>query len=574
VATDTRSLDDTLAAALDARAQGDLATAEAMLRRAMDDAPCDPRPRQFLGAVLTDRQETGEAIEILAKAVELAGPLTERRAGVYNNYANALRCAQQYEQAEEILRELVVVAPKAWQHWHNLAHVLKDTERFDEAVSPIRRAIALAPEHGPNHAVLGSVLHSVGRLNSAAAAFNRCIELGSDSDVNVWTQLGNTYRMLGDMPNALEALERANRMTRGAAPTRSNLAIALVQLGRLDEAREHFATAIEIEPENDGWKHNLGYCQLTAGELPDGWYNWEYAISGGPRGTERPIDVPRWTPDDSDVRVLCYREQGVGDEILFASVLPDLAAHVREVIYECDARLEPLFTRSFPNVHVRPVSWSASLGQTIHDFDCAIPIGSLGLHFRSTVDMFPEQNTFLVADPERVAARRAALRDVAHGNAIVGVSWRSRIKTAERRLEYTHLSEWGELFATPNVTWVSLQYDDCERELHAAEQEFGVTIHRWRDIDYMNDFEEVSALMTVCDLVVAPRNAVAMLSGALGRPTVMMGNRWDWSDLGTDSCPWLPSIQLVCRHVGEDWDQVLASAAARVRAVASGKETA
>jgi len=90
----------------------------------------------------------------------------------------------------------------------------------------------------------------------------------------------------------------------------------------------------------------------------------------------------------------------------------------------------------------------------------------------------------------------------------------------------------------------------------------------------MNDFEEVAALMTCLDLVVSPRSAVAMLGGALGAPTVMMGNRWDWSDLGTDTSPWFPTIQLAYRHVGDEWDAVLATAAASVREVAANHRPA
>ena len=83
------------------------------------------------------------------------------------------------------------------------------------------------------------------------------------------------------------------------------------------------------------------------------------------------------------------------------------------------------------------------------------------------------------------------------------------MKTAERRLEYTQLDQWGELFAIPGVNWINLQYDDCERDLRMAERKFGVTIHRWDWLDLMNDFEEVAALMTCLDLVVSPRSAVA-----------------------------------------------------------------
>ena len=118
-------------------------------------------------------------------------------------------------------------------------------------------------------------------------------------------------------------------------------------------------------------------------------------------------------------------------------------------------------------------------------------------------------------DAARVDAWRERLAALGPGP-YVGISWRSKIQTAERRLEYTRLDEWGEIFAVPGVTWVNLQYDDCNRELRDAEQRFGVQIHRWDWLDLMNDFDEVAALITALDLVVAPFNAVSMLSGALG----------------------------------------------------------
>ena len=569
--TDTRSVDDLLQAGLDARAEGEVVVAEECFRKAMERAPRDFRAPQFLGALLVERDDIKDGVEILEGAVDLAGPLSTSNCGVYNNFANALRLAERHEESEALLLQIVEIAPGEWQHWHNLAHLLKDMGRHDEAVAPIRRAIALAPGHGPNHAVLGSILFNLGRLNSAAAAFRRCIDLGWNEDVNVWTQLGGTYRLLGDIHAAVDALQEAFDRSGGAASTHSNLGITMNQLGRFDDAGEHFRAAIRIQPDEPSWRTNYGYHQLTAGDIPEGWVNWEYGLDDGPRGNERPIDVPRWTPDDNAVRVLCYREQGVGDEILFASCLPDFQTRVQEAIYEADKRIVPLFARSFPGMEVREPSWDREFGQRMHDFDRAIPVGSLPMHLRPTVADFPERQSFLVPDPDLVTQWRATIAEIANGNAVVGMSWRSRIKTAERRLEYTHLDEWADLFSIPGVTWLNLQYDDCFRELDAAEREFGVKIHRWPAVDYMNDFDTVAAIMAACDLVVAPRNAVAMLSGALGRPTVMMGNRWDWSDLGTDRCPWLPTIDLVYRHVGEDWDQVLATAAEKVRAVASRK---
>jgi tetratricopeptide (TPR) repeat protein len=559
------STDVLLTRAVAAHGRGDLAETERLCRQILERDATEPSAVQLLGAVLSERNEAPAAIECFDAATERVGRPDADNTGFYNNYANALRRAKRYVQAELILREIVGIQPRSWHAWHNLGQVLKDGERYDEAVAALRRATTLAPEHGPNHAVLGEVLYHLGRLRSADRSLRRCIELGWDTDVNLWTLLGNTQRLLGDLPEAISCLEHALDLSKGSSAARSNLAIAYAQTGRFDDATEHLRTSILLEPDSDIMHSNASYVLLTAGEIVEGWNEWEWGLFG-PRGNERPTNKPRWTPEHRDGRVLCYREQGVGDEILFASCYPDLIDAADDVIIETDPRVATLFARSFPRAEVRAQTINMVDGETMHDFDYAIPAGSLPLHFRGTLASFPGRASFLVADPERVAAWTARLAEIGPGP-FVGMSWRSRLKTAERRLEYTQLDLWGDLFAIPDVTWINLQYDDCERDLRAAERTFGVTIHRWDWLDLMNDFEEVAALMTCLDLVVSPRSAVSMLGGALGIPTVMMGNRWDWSDLGTDTSPWFPAIQLVYRHVGEEWDAVLATAAASVRAL-------
>jgi len=176
--------------------------------------------------------------------------------------------------------------------------------------------------------------------------------------------------------------------------------------------------------------------------------------------------------------------------------------------------------------------------ESMHDFDRAISAGSLIRWFRPTIETFPDRASYLVPDPARVDAWRERLAATGPGP-YVGISWRSRIRTAERRLEYTRLDEWAAIFGVPGVTWVNLQYDDCSSELRAAEKKFRVHVERWDWLDLMNDFDEVAALTAALDLVVAPFNAVSMLSGALGVPTVAMGNRFGWGELGSGRMPWM-----------------------------------
>jgi len=551
-----------------AQRTGDLVAAEAAYRRVLENHPAEPRATQLLGALLADRNEIDAAVDLFEAAAPVIGEPNAENFGFFNNYANALRRAKRLHAAEELLRVLVRVAPREWQPWHNLGQTLKDLERYDEAAAALRRALMFAPEFGPNHGVLGEILHNLGRLNSAEVSLRRAIELGCANDHAVWTVLGNNTRMLGRLDESLEMIERALVLSGGSPSAHSNVGVVLMQLGRFDESVAHFRQAIACEPENNGFHGYLGYALLAAGRLEDAFDPWERAIQGGLRGTERDTQVPRWTPSDVDTRVLVYREQGVGDEIMLASLYPDLVDGAREVIIECDPRLVPLFARSFAGAEVRAQSHDEMRRERLHDYDRAISAGSLIRWFRPAIEDFPDRDAYLVADRARVDAWRERLAAAGPGP-YIGISWRSRIQTAERRLEYTRLDDWDAIFAVPGVTWVNLQYDECERELHDAERRFGVRIERWEWLDLMNDFDEVAALTSALDLVVAPFNAVAMLSGALGVPTVAMGNRYGWGELGTGRLPWTPLVRVASRMPDEEWEHVLTTAAREVSDVAA-----
>jgi len=542
---------------------GDFAAAAQLYRRVLETQPHEERATQLLGAILAERAEIDAAIDLFESAVPHVGPASAETLGFYNNYANTLRRAGRLNAAEEILRDLVAAAPRAWQPWHNLGQTLRDQERFDEAAAAMRRAVQLEPDFGPNHGVLGEILHHLGRLNSADVSLRRAIELGCANDHSVWTLLGNNQRMLGHLEEALEMVTRAMVLCGGTPASHSNVGVVMMQLGRNDESVAHLHQAIAGDPENNGFHGYLAYSLLTSGRIAEAIEPWERAIAGGPRGTERDVDVPRWTPADTGSRVLVYREQGVGDEIMLASMYPDLIGATREVVIECETRLVSLFTRSFPNAEVRTQSCDGRRRETMHDFDRAIPAGSLIGHFRRDLADFPDRPSHLVADPQRVAEWKDRLAEIGPPP-YVGISWRSQIRTAERRLEYTRLDQWGAVLGVPGVTWVNLQYDDCNRELHDAENHFGVRIHRWDWLDLMNDFDEVAALVSALDLAIAPFNAVSMLSGALGVRTFAIGRRFTWGTLGTNRLPWLPAVAVALRAPDEAWDGPLALAAQHV----------
>ena len=104
--------------------------------------------------------------------------------------------------------------------------------------------------------------------------------------------------MLGELPEAIDCLERAFTLSEGSPNAHSNLGIVYSQVGRFDDALAHFRTAIQMEPDGRLLHSNAAYGLLIAGEIVEGWREWEWgALYAGPRGEERRLDVPRWTPD-------------------------------------------------------------------------------------------------------------------------------------------------------------------------------------------------------------------------------------------------------------------------------------
>ncbi len=186
--------------------------------------PYDEHATQFLGAILADRNELDQALDLFEAARSHIGAPSSTTFGFYNNYANVLRRVGRLLAAEEILRRLVAVSPSAWQAWHNLGQTLKDLERYDEAAAAMRRAVMLEPDFGPNHGVLGEMLHNLGRLHSASVSLRRAIELGCFDDHAIWTVLANNERMLGNLDEALVLIDRAlvlaGGLSRGAQQRR------------------------------------------------------------------------------------------------------------------------------------------------------------------------------------------------------------------------------------------------------------------------------------------------------------------------------------------------------------------
>ena len=279
-----------------------------------------------------------------------------------------------------------------------------------------------------------------------------------------------------------------------------------------------------------------------------------------------PPSLPEWQGESlGDGTLYVWPEQGVGDEIVFASMLPELIERTPRVVVACDSRLVRTFERSFPRARTVPAAALAGLAQNLSEQDRQCAMGDLGAVLRPSLESFPPRRRYFVPNPVQAERWRGWLHSIGDGIK-VGFSWRSQNLRAERRLACTALSQWGAIFRAAGVHFVCLQYDECEAELKDAEDRFGMVLHRPPGLDQRNDLDGVIALMAGLDLVVTAPTTVSTLAGAVGTSTWQLTRGVDWHGMGCERSPWQPSVRQIHRRWNVTWDDVLADVAEQLRA--------
>lgn len=348
------------------------------------------------------------------------------------------------------------------------------------------------------------------------------------------------------------------------AKTLNNLAHVYVCLAQPRRAIEAAEKALKLDPTQPEAQYNRGQALLMLGEYESGWQGYEMNLGRHSGRKERLYGtIPRWT-GVKGLTVVAYGEQGLGDEISFASCIPDLQRDCKEVIIESDKRLGNLFRRSF-GCKVYGTRFNQGIAWAFkHEIDASVAFGSLPGFYRNSEASFPGE-PYLIADPQRRVMYRALL-DSLGPRMKVGIAWSGgRTNTGKKRRSI----DWQELMPIfrQHATFVSLQYEGCP-EL-AAMREAGVDIHHFPNIVQAQDYDETAALVAELDLVITVQQAAVHLAGALGTPCFALIPKipiWRYR-LHGDSMPWYKSVKLFRQR--DQWVHPISDVATELRSLCS-----
>ena len=431
----------------------------------------------------------------------------------------------------------------------------------------------------PNLLVEGGRLYAAKQLAAATVLFQRAFLL-SPADPNVLRRLAVVLAESGDLNSSATLLRWAARLTPFSADVHSNraslqlrqkelemaavsasraialdpgrwgaytnVAVANQSLALPEQALCYYERSLQLRPTgNDYPRVNIGQLLLSMGRFAEGWS--QFARRFDVNTPHLPTRLPRLVRVDRASRVLLWGDQGVGDQIMFSSMLNDWLARRVASTLRVDDRLVPLFSRSFPTLDVIGESCQFDEAQ----YDAQLSLGDLGGFLRQTADDFlGHQGAFLSADQDLVGKYgQQLLRSGAR--LVVGVSWRSQnVDTgAKRSMSPTQLCD---SLALPGITLVNLQYGK-------REQDDVADLMLDSGVDNTLDLDGLAAVIAACDLVITIGNTTAHLAAALGRETwvlVPKASGWRWMQQGSRT-PWYESVEIFRQTSDNDWREPL-----------------
>lgn len=428
--------------------------------------------------------------------------------------------------------------PDNFYYIYLLASYYSKKENLGAAIMAYEKAIQLYPDFSECINNVGGCYRKLGYFDKAVKAFQRAVDLGS------------TEKFLKDGGEHAKGL---------LADYISNLGSAHVAMHMPDTAMKYFDEALALNPECENAKWNKSLALLEIGDYENGFINYDFGDRKNAKKTRNyklnAVDTPLWN-GEKDKTVVVFGEQGIGDEIMFATILPDLAKDCKKVIYDAHPRLYGMFRRAFKDIGIdcygtrkdHQVAWIVN-----YDVDYKIPIGSLGKHYRKKWEDFP-RTPYLIPDENSIERAKKELEKLPQKKLNIGISWKGGTHKSSKDSRVLPMGELVPLFENLDANFISLQYHD--NVIHEIDKFFegtGNQIYHFKPL--IDEYNLTLGLVSQLDLVISVPQSVVHLCGAAGVRTYQLcpyRHLWQMGVYGHDM-PWYSSVTNLWQRHHEDW---------------------
>lgn len=520
-------------------------------------------------------------------SMELAKELTNKQA-----YQEAIDYLEEHAFDHDVPQEARYLLGKLYRHIGELDQaelILQqciEDEDFDAAT-----ALELAEIHFAKHALdtadfyakkalsfdaldnkvlvlLAEIAHEAQRYADSLSYLEKCALDENAPDEKILTRLANAQLYSGQYEQSLETAERLINLSPGAE---DGLAFCMycsnLYLGNIDEARRLAENGVRRHPGDPGFMLGRGMFRLLTHDFANGWDDYRYRLQADPR-LIRPFPFQEWQGEPlRDKVILVAAEQGIGDQIMFASCVTDLVGQGAKVILEATARLHPLFARSFDECQVvaSDQKYNIDWANSLNDVDYYLHAGDLPFFFRRTIADFPTLNSYLRADSNMASDWRKNLSDQGNDSPIkIGFAWKGGTEFTRSYVRSLTPADMTPLFGIPNITWISLQFGATDEE-YANLPPMHPSSKLLYYPDTGMDLDELAAMIDAVDIVITACNTNVHLAGALGKKTLVLTPYLpEWRYGLEQKMPWYSSVSLLRQHIAGNWSEPIKLACAHI----------
>jgi tetratricopeptide (TPR) repeat protein len=462
--------------------------------------------------------------------------------------------SQNYQEAVMVLNEAIKIQPDLKLANHALGSALFMIEDYQGALSAFNHEIEINPKYPDAYCDKGYALNELGNYQEAFKAASLAVKL-DPIYADPYNVIAVSLNQLDRYDEAMQSVLRAIEIDESKANYFCTKANILLNKGCLPEALDSLETALELNPRYEEAAFNKSTIHLRLLDFEMGWKLYENRFATYPKDSRNKFITKNLFDKNIDSlgRIFIFQEQGIGDQILCASVFHEIDKEKKVIYIEIDEKLFPIFNRSFENLKfVTSKNYPNS-----NSYETTFGIASLPSFFRKNINAFNiNRHSFLLSDKDKTSRYRERILSEAPLNKICGISWQSKNQTIGK-YKTLDLINLIEILGLQGITFVNLQYNPPLEELKLFEAEHKVRIKNFSEVDLFNDIDSLCSLVDACDFVVTISNINVHVAGALGKKTFLLapyarGRHWYWHENLTKSL-WYPSVEIFTQTETGDW---------------------
>ena len=532
-------------------------------------------PIVTLGALYFDLNEFDKALNLFKKA-EILRP---NDIGYLRMIATLNKKNGNLDEAIKYLNRAINLQPEDSYLYNDRGIFYIENKMFDEALIDLNQAINLNSDDSNLFYNRSQALLKLRLYAEAEADCKKALELKPESS-QIYSQLGNIDFKLNRFDTALSFYDKAISLNPEDPAALIIKGVFFKKIKRLDLAKIVYLRLLDFS-ENIGVINDASIFFLNQKFFSIGWNAYANRIN-----TPLPIwkfflDLTnelskyslKWEGQLNCESLLIIGDQGIGDQIIYLSMLKELSKKVKKITVLINHKLVTLFERSFKNISFIPINNSCDLKTLsgISNFEYFILAGDLGRFLRGSIQSFQNQpNSYLEADIHKAARFRSKFKTT---KLVCGISWASQgtsdkglmhMDQAHAASKTVFLSDLMPIFSKADLTYVNLQYGDVKDEILHFKNNFGVEILD-SDNDNYNDVDGLASLIQSCDFVITTSNVTAHIAGALGKTTFVLVNPemlWYWHNENVSS--WYPSVNIFQKEENGDWKSAIAKMTSKI----------